>query len=258
MKTRTGNLAALTGRVIILHGVNGGWRHGPKFGAGFAADIAARDEGARESYLNACQHGRGDDARPRIYADEHPALAGVASFNGRYGGLPLGWVFPHRLPDGAWLLHGVIQPWVRGTPMPMTAKAAGLLDSRGLLREAAEDTTGRQWAKGSKPAGPCRFMAPDRRPAKGWAVRAVLENAVRFMRKRALAEGKPYELHCTRLGCGLGGLEWPEVRRRIEDVERYMNGPIPDPRLVAAEVREGRRFRAEFTVWGRKAEELAA
>ena len=220
MKTRTGNLADLSGDVIIVHGVNGAWLHEPKFGAGFAADIAAQDPGARLSYLQAWGPGPG---QPFIYSDRYPHLRGCAQAHTGKQGLPLGWVFPYRMTNGAWLLHGVTQPYVRGTQ-----------------RLVGKD------------------MCADQRPARLSAVHAVLDNAVRFMRRLAFEEGRPRDLHCTRLGCGLGGLEWTDVQSCIERVEASQNREIPHPHLVHPDVALARRFKVEFTVWGRRAEELAA
>lgn len=221
MNTCTGNLAQLSGG-IILHGVNGGWIHGPKFGAGFAAEIAARDLGARQSYLEAW--GAGPD-EPRIYTDERPWLRGWGGAPEGKPGIPLGYIIPHRLSDGTWLLHGVTQPYVRGTV---------------------------------RPVGKDKVMRPDSTPATLSAVSAVLEGAARFMRSLALREGRARELHCTRLGCGLGGLEWGDVRECIERVESTANAPLKWPHLQPPDVVVGRRFPVEFNVWGRTAEEVAA
>lgn len=212
MRTQVGNLAALTGHAIILHGVNGGWLHGPKFSAGFATDIARRDEGARRSYLEAW--GRGPDD-PIIYANERPWLKGAEGVPDGPG-LPLGWVFPYHLADGVWLLHGVTQPYIRGT---------------------------------MRPVGKEQTMRPDNSPARIDAVRAVLDAAVRFMRVLAVREGVPRELHCTRLGCGLGGLEWNAVAACIRRVESTQNAPLRHPHLVTDDVRNGRQLKADFTVW---------
>lgn len=141
----------------------------------------------------------------------------------------------------------------------MHPRAAGLLDRRGRLLEAAVDEAGNEWKPGARPSSDVRFMVPDDQPARPSAVRAVLENAIRFMRELALKEGgRPRDLHCTRLGCGLDGLSCPGVRRRIEQVEAEMNRAIPHPHLVHPDVAASRRFAAEFTVWGREAQELAA
>lgn len=54
MNESRGNLALIEGPAIIVHGVNGGWLHGPKFGAGFAKSLAERGPLARE-YRAACK-----------------------------------------------------------------------------------------------------------------------------------------------------------------------------------------------------------
>lgn len=208
MIEHVGNLALLEGPAIIVHGVNGGWIHGPKFGAGFAASLAARGPMARESYF-ALKMGRA--AHRSRFATMLPT--GTVPSDDRADGLPLGLAFPRRIEGGVWLVHGVTQRSVKGTP------------------EKARE--GKTFVR-SKPAVPS-------------AIAAVLDATVAFMRRLAKRDGVALPLHMPRIGCGHGGLDWDDVRAVVERAEQRANVPLPgasDEYRAACEA-----WPATFNVW---------
>lgn len=188
MIEHVGNLAALTGHVIIVHGVNGGWQHGPKFGAGFAAALNKRGPEARDSYFR---------SRMGIAAYREKRYARAARSRGfdfpypTDDGVPLGYHIKGVLEGGEVIVHGVTQRSVRGT-----------LEKRGSN------------------------MVRNDRPAHQWAVGWVVESAVTIMRNMAAVEGTPRAIHLPRIGCGLGGLEWDDVRGCLLRIESMYNTPL--------------------------------
>ena len=220
MIERVGNLALLEGPAIIVHGVNGGWSHGPKFApvdadgapvASFAASLAERGPMARASYM-ALEMGNAEVRdRCRTMIREHWSPGrGVH-------GLPLGWAFPRRIEGDVWLVHGVTQRSVRGT------------------KEKARD--GKYFVR--------------KVPADIGAVAAVLDSTVAFMRRLAERDGAALPLHMPRIGCGLGGLDWDDVRALVERVEARANVPL-------ANASEGHRalcsrWPVNFNVWSKGA-----
>ncbi len=194
MTERKGNLALIEGPAIIVHGVNAGWQHGPKFddatdddAVTFAKSLAERGPMARESYF-ALEMGRAS------HRDRFRTMAQQAFWPERgVDGLPLGLAFPRRIEGGVWLVHGVTQRSVRGT---------------------------------KEPHGREKTMVPNNRPAVMHAIAQVLDATVAFVRDMAKRTGVALPLHMPRIGCGLGGLEWDDVRAMILRVEDRANVPL--------------------------------
>lgn len=214
MIEHVGNLALLEGPAIIVHGVSGGWHHGPKFddatdddAVTFAASLAERGPMARESYF-------GLKMGKASHRDTFRTMAQEALWPQQgVDGLPLGWIFPRRIEGGVWLVHGVTQRSVRGTK--------------------EKKRNGETFVR-NKPAVPS-------------AIAAVLDATVAFMRRLAKRDGVALPLHMPRIGCGHGGLDWDNVRAVVERAEQRANVPLPgasDEYRAACEA-----WPATFNVW---------
>lgn len=213
MIEHVGDLAALEGHVIIVHGVNGGWGHGPKFDAGFADELRRREPLIEASYAMAPLGYA--PYRERIYAAMAPTNA-----SGRYGegwpaadqdGLPLGWPLLGELEGGEVVIHGVTQRSIWGWRYDLAKE-------------------------------------PEPVPAVLWAVVRVLAFAVAHMRRLAALEGRARAIHMPRIGCGLGGLDWEtQVRPAVETAERTRNEILPGASPHYSEAVT--KWPAEFNVW---------